>query len=228
MTFLLLHLNVKACTYVEGSEENGRRASISVFLGRKFYQEPDEGSRPHVRLRRRASRTPGASRSVFARTRVPWVRATISCLSARRPRRGGGATTRLVYSYGYSLASRLALASYLSTLGRNKVGFTVQERGAGDRVTYVGGLQGVIERNAMRYHLAVQSYLATRAVSGPERFQRCSEHWFALTEHYPEQLFELGRSEYLQGKRRERANQLRLQRALVPVPTSVDVAAAGG
>ncbi len=71
----------------------------------------------------------------------------------------------------------------------------------------------MIERNAVRYHLAVKAYLDTLGVSEPQRFERRLEHWFELTSGYRTQLFEMERDEYLRCKRQEGANQLRLQEA---------------
>ena len=118
------------------------------------------------------------------------------------------------YAYEYGLMSQVAMFAYLKTLGRKRVGFTVVGMDSEDRPIHVGGVQGVIERNAMRYHLAVQAYLDTLGVSEPERFERRIEHWFDLTSAYPEQLFEMERDEYLDNKRRERAEQRRLQLAI--------------
>ena len=82
----------------------------------------------------------------------------------------------------------------------------------------------MIERNAMRYHLAVKAYLGTLEVSEPRRFERRLERWFELTSDYRTQLFEMERDEYLRCKRRERANQSLLQEAR-RVATSRTVAA---
>lgn len=107
----------------------------------------------------------------------------------------------------------VAFAQYLQTLGRGKVGFSVVGRSSDGRPIHVGGVQGVIERNAMRYHLAVKAYLETLEVSEPQRFERRIERWFGLTSGYRGQLFEMERDEYLRSKRQEWANQARLQEA---------------
>jgi hypothetical protein len=49
--------------------------------------------------------------------------------------------------------SQIAMQTYLSTSGADKVGFT-SENGK-----LVGGTRGVMERNTMRYFLAIDAYL---------------------------------------------------------------------
>ena len=89
------------------------------------------------------------------------------------------------------------MQAYLSTIGANKVGFTRQ---GGE---LVGGIRGVIERNTMRYYLAIEAYLA--ALKGPpaERSARMIDAWFNAVERYPRQLRELERGEYVKMKRAE-------------------------
>jgi hypothetical protein len=73
----------------------------------------------------------------------------------------GRSFMRLHYSYAMGTAAKLATKGYLATSGSGKVGFTRE----GDR--YVRGLRGAVERNAMRYYLAVESYLARWRRPGP-------------------------------------------------------------
>jgi hypothetical protein len=67
------------------------------------------------------------------------------------------------------MESRLATAGYLATVGAGKHGFTIVGRDAGGRAQYVGGVRGIVERNAMRQLLAVQAYLDTRMGGAAER-----------------------------------------------------------
>lgn len=102
------------------------------------------------------------------------------------------------YSYGTSFASRMATQAYLSTKGRSKVGFTPQGEG------YIGGVRGSIERNAMRYYLAIESYLAEQPAPADQRFERSLERWLDAIAQYPRQLKEEGtREEYAQIKREQ-------------------------
>ena len=97
--------------------------------------------------------------------------------------------------YGYSTGamSQMAMKTYLSTSGAEKVGFS-SENGK-----LVGGTRGVIERNAMRYFLAIDAYLDTLGKPVTARLDK----WFGSTEKYAKQLREMSREEYLavkQGK----------------------------
>ena len=77
----------------------------------------------------------------------------------------------------------------------------------GGEPIYVKGAQGGVERNALRYHLAVVAYLDTRHFSERSRFERRIARWFDLTEVHSRQLWEMPRDEYLNIKRRERRDQ---------------------
>ena len=106
------------------------------------------------------------------------------------------------YSYGTSFASRMATQAYLGTKGRSKVGFTPQGEG------YIGGMRGAVERNAMRYYLAVESHLAERATAENRRFERSLERWLDAIAEYPRQLKEEGtREQYAQIKREQYRRQ---------------------
>ncbi len=205
---LPLHFNVKSCTH-------GKRTGdqlLTLYFGRKFYQKPEAVHRlplsfevlssdpEYFEISLRAEKGPVATTNyVLSLAAIP--------LAAERT------FIHLRYSHDVGLASRLALFGYLQTLGRGKVGFSVVGRNSDGRPIHVGGLQGVIERNAMRYHLAVKAYLGTLEVSEPRRFERRLERWFELTSGYRTQLFEMERDEYLRCKRQEGANQSRLQEA---------------
>ena len=107
------------------------------------------------------------------------------------------------YSYGFGVAARLAMQGYLGTVGRDKVGFSVVDRAADGRPVYVGSMRGVVERNTMRYYLAIDAYLASLAAPPAERVDRRLRHWFNETERYPRQLREISQGEYIAMKRRE-------------------------
>jgi hypothetical protein len=110
----------------------------------------------------------------------------------------------LSYSYAYGPAARWAMQLYLATLGHDKVGFTVVGRDADDQPRYVEGLRGVIERNAVRYALALQAYLGSlKLAAEPERLERRLQDWFDATERHARQLREIDRGTYLAMKRQE-------------------------
>jgi hypothetical protein len=125
-------------------------------------------------------------------------------------------------SYVSSVTTRVLTAVYLATAGRHKVGFSQEGGGADGPPQYVKGLRGLIERNAMRYYLALEAYLDLQTVPVPQRFEAGITAVYDAMEQYPTQLHEMERAEYLDAKRRERANQLRLQQTPTtagPLPT---------
>ena len=121
------------------------------------------------------------------------------------PAPAGGSFMRLSYSYRYGLAARLALQGYLATLGRDKVGFSIVGRAADGSPIYIEGLRGAVERNTLRYYLAIEAYLGALALPPAQQPESRLQAWFDATERHPLQLHELERDDYLAMKRRELA-----------------------
>ncbi len=113
----------------------------------------------------------------------------------------------LTYSYALNLSGRLALQVYLLTGGSGKVGFSVVGASADGRPVYVGGGRGLMERNTMRYYLAIDSYLNAGAGTPETQFEKRLQSWFTAAERYPRQLHEIDRAEYLDMKRAEYLRQ---------------------
>jgi hypothetical protein len=67
-------------------------------------------------------------------------------------------------------------------------------------VGYIGGVRGVVERNTMRYYLAIDSYLDA---PGPGQLDKRLGAWFDATEQYARQLHEVERNDYMDMKRHE-------------------------
>jgi hypothetical protein len=97
----------------------------------------------------------------------------------------------------------MAMQTYLATLGRNKVGFTVIGQLPDGQPIYVNGLRGVVERNVMRYYFAIDAYLGAQRRPPPDRMLKSLQDWFDATERYPRQLREVSRNEYFEMKLRE-------------------------
>jgi hypothetical protein len=60
-----------------------------------------------------------------------------------------------------------------------------------------------VERNTMRYYLAIDAYLASLAAPPAQQRMRRLEAWFAATEQYARQLHEVERADYLAMKQNE-------------------------
>jgi len=108
---------------------------------------------------------------------------------------------RMVYSYSYGLTARLATQAYLSTKGSDKIGFTT-ETGKDGKSRPVGGLRGSVERNAMRYALAIEVHAGQAAdLPADTRFGRSLEQWLSAISRYPKQLGEDDVEAYRSAKR---------------------------
>jgi hypothetical protein len=104
------------------------------------------------------------------------------------------------YAYGFGFTARVAMNAYLSTAGSAKVGFSVDGKDGDGKPAYVGGVRGLVERNTMRYYLAIDDYVAAPA---PGQLEQRLNTWFDATERYPRQLHELEKSDYLAMKKIE-------------------------
>ena len=113
----------------------------------------------------------------------------------------------LTYSYAYNLAGKIAMKTYLGTIGRDKVGFTPTGTNNKDgQPEYVGGMRGLVERNAMRYYLAINAFLDSPGQT-PAQVERRLQNWFSETEQYPRQLHEVERTQYMSMKREENSRR---------------------
>ncbi len=112
----------------------------------------------------------------------------------------------LRYSYGFGIAGRLAMQTYLATLGRGKIGFTRISQD--QKSNFVDGMLGAVERNTMRYYLAIEAYFASLKQPFSNQLNARLNFWFDATEEYPEQLHEIDKISYLTMKREEYQRQL--------------------
>lgn len=119
----------------------------------------------------------------------------------------GNTFMHFTYSYSINFATRFATKAYLATIGRNKTGFTVVGADSSGQPVFIGGVRGIMERNTMRYYLAITSYFATTAESEPDKQEQRLQSWFTAVEQYSLQLHELERSEYISMKHAESLRQ---------------------
>lgn len=113
----------------------------------------------------------------------------------------------LSYSYGYGMAGKVAMNAFLATVGAKKVGFSVESRDSSGKPVFIQGVRGVIERNAMRYYLAIDAYMDALAAPAGERNDKRIGKWFDETERYARQLHEMDRAAYVELKRGETERQ---------------------
>jgi hypothetical protein len=192
---LILHLNVKRCQGTDAS-------ALKVLLGTKHDDAPEQAyevdfnykvvaaSDTYLRIQLGAPKGPmGTQDYQIVLEAAP--------LSAKR------SFLHLSYSYGYGAAARLAMNAYLATTGRNKIGFSVTGQDADNKPVYITGVRGVVERNTMRYYLAIETYLASVNLPPAEALEKRLNDSYAATEVYAKQLHELDRKEYLEMKHHE-------------------------
>ena len=111
------------------------------------------------------------------------------------------------YAYAYGAAARFAMSAYLATAGRDKVGFSVVGKGEDGKPIYIDGVRGVVERNTMRYYLAIEAYLGSLSAPPGEQQEKRLRDWYAATERHAQQLHEMDRDEYLTMKHHELQRQ---------------------
>jgi hypothetical protein len=203
---LILHLNVKYCHPVS----NDGRTVLSVAIGRKHEQPLVSAARVEFDYSVAASR-PGYLDVDLNAGEGPLgtgnYRISLEAVGLAKQQ----SFLHLQYSYTYESAARAAMRAYLATTGRGKVGFTVTGDPNGPEPQFIGGVRGAIERNTMRYYLAVDAYLSTLKAPAPVRFEQSIERWFDATERYARQLHEIDRDAYLEMKRSEYQRQQTLQ-----------------
>jgi len=199
---LILHLNVKYCRPVA---RDGRTV-LSTAIGRNFDQPLSSTYRVKFTYGIAASRPDYVDVELKARKGplgTANYRISLEAVGLENER----AFVHLRYSYTYGFAGRLAMALYLSTSGSDKVGFTVIGDPNDPAPKFIGGVRGAIERNTMRYYLAIDAYLGALAAPVPARFEQSLERWFNATELYPRQLREIDRDTYFAMKRSEYLRQ---------------------
>ncbi|MGS0895350.1 hypothetical protein ACVBGC_22870 [Burkholderia stagnalis] len=193
---LILHLNTKYCRASGDSGSGG--AVLDVNLGRKIEQKLSDTYRVRFRYRAAAA-TPDYFQVDLTADSGPMGTKDYRIALEAVPVGASRTFLHLTYSYGFGAVGRMAMKTYLATLGSDKVGFTAAAGGAGAAPRYIGGVRGLLERNTMRYYLAIDAYLATLDKPLDQRLAR----WFDATEQYPRQLHEVDRQAYLQMKAQE-------------------------
>jgi hypothetical protein len=199
---LILPLNTKYC--LPGIVDGKR--GLLVGIGRKQDQPMDRAYRLQFGYRVIAATASFLQVNLQA-DEGPLGTRDYRIVLAATPADEGRTLIRLSYSYAYGMAGRLAMEAYLGTLGRDKVGFTVVGRLADGQPRYIGGMRGVVERNSMRYYLAIEAFLGARASPAQSRAEKSFRDWFAAIERYPRQLHDLEQGEYLAMKRKEYLRQ---------------------
>ncbi len=197
---LILHLNVKRC------RANATTKVLSLNVGRKFDQPIEDAyelefvwhvaatAADYLNVQLSAEDGPLSTKNYRIQVEAIPVDAKKSVI-------------HMSYAYGYGFAAWMAMQTYLMTLGRNKVGFSITGRNAEGQPVHIGGVLGLLERNTMRYYLAIDAYLSAYALPPGEQFEKRIRDWYASTERYAPQLHEMDQADYLEMKRKEMRRQ---------------------
>ncbi|MGB9129262.1 MAG: hypothetical protein WCB97_06410 [Thiobacillus sp.] len=199
---LILHINTKYCRAT--TDQTG--TVLTVNIGRKTPQ-PIKDAYPIAFSYRVAAATANYLEIHLNAPEGPLSTRNYRIQLKAVPVGNGRTFLQLSYSYDFGLAGRLAMQTYLATLGSGKVGFTQTSKQSGGQPEHIGGMRGVVERNTMRYYLAIEAYLGALASPKPLQFQKRLHSWFSATEQYPRQLREVDRTAYIDMKRGEYLRQ---------------------
>jgi hypothetical protein len=199
---LILHLNVKYCH----AASNKAGTVLSVNVGRKYYQPLADAYRVEFNYRGVIT-TPDYFAVELNAENAPlsthdyriWIEAT--------PVKDGRTFLHVTYAYAFGLSGHLAMQGYLATIGSDKVGFTITGKQPNGLPAYIQGVRGVVERNTMRYYLAIDAYLAALTTPAKDQLEKRMQYWYNATDQYARQLHEVKRDDYLEMKRREYQRQ---------------------
>jgi hypothetical protein len=188
---LILHLNVKMC--------HAQPGGLDMALGRKYDQPVDDAYKLHFDYKLAAD---GADylRAQLSSGDGPMGTKDYRIAVEVAPLDAGHTMLHMSYAYGFGFTARMAMDTYLATVGASKVGFSVEGKDGEGQPKYVGGVRGLVERNTMRYYLAIDDYVASPS---PSQLEQRLNTWFDATERYPRQLHELEKNDYLVMKRAE-------------------------
>jgi hypothetical protein len=202
---MILHLNTKYCR----AEGTGANEQLKVSIGKKTPQSLADASTLEFAFKLLESSGAYFGAQLAARE-GPLGTSDYRMELQAAPLPDGKTFLHLQYAYSYGLAGKLAMQAYLATSGRSKVGFTTLGSGndaSADKTRYVGGMRGAIERNTMRYYLAIEAYMASLQSPDSEQVNKRLNDWFTATEKYPRQLDEIDRASYLSMKKAEYQRQ---------------------
>ena len=197
---MFLHVNTKYCK----ASSDTSPSVLKVYVGKKTAQELKDAFALEFNLQVTTA-TPGFLAVQVNADDGPLGTHNYRIALRAAPLPGGKTFMHLRYSYAYGFTGRLAMQAYLATLGSGKVGFTTDK--SGDGSDYIGGMRGAVERNTMRYYLAIESYMASLGKPAAQQLDARLQSWFDATEQYALQLHEVDRSSYMSMKKSEYQRQ---------------------
>jgi hypothetical protein len=200
---LMLHLNIKYCR----TGQDAKGSTLLLHIGRKMEQPLEDTHPVEFRYRVLASHKDYFAISLSA-PKGPFNTHDYRILLEAIPAEKQRSFIHLTYSYGFGMAAKLAMKGYLSTTGRHKVGFTQVGTDPAGKPEYIKGVRGVVERNAMRYYVAIDSFLNALPLPRDQQFEKRLHDCIDTLDKYALQLHEVERDVYIKMKRNERRRQL--------------------
>lgn len=199
---LILHPNIKYCVALTGDQGT----VLNVRIGKKNEQPLEKAYEVtfdyHI-----TAQVSNYLQVKLTAAQGPISTRNYSIMLEAIPLQNGGTFLHLGYSYSYGFMGRLAMQTYLATIGSDKVGFTIVNKKSNGKVVYIDGMRGVVERNTMRYYLAIEAFLDSVSTPHAAQLEKRLLDWFSATERYPDQLREMDKNTYLSMKRREYSRQ---------------------
>lgn len=199
---LILHINIKYCRASMGNDGD----LMTVYLGNKNHQPLADAYRIGFVYTGATTSTDYFSVALNAKN-GPLGTSNYHIWVEAIPIDHEHTFLHFTFSYTFGLTSRIAMQAYLATLGLGKVGFTVKEKLADGDIRYITGSRGVIERNTMRYYLAIDAYLSALATAKDQQLDRRLHQWYNATEQYALQLHEVELPDYIEMKHQEYIRQ---------------------
>jgi hypothetical protein len=199
---LILPFNTKYCH----AEQDGGQSRLAVRIGRKSDQPVEQAFKIDFAHQTVAATSSYLESRLQAREGPVGTRDYRIAVSAI-PLGEGRSFLHLRYSYGFGVAGRLAMQAYLATAGADKIGFSVTGKDANGQPQYIRGVRGAVERNVMRYYLAIDAHLDSLEAPREQQVDRRIRSWFDATERYARQLHEMDRNTYVAMKRQEYERQ---------------------
>lgn len=199
---MLLHINTKYCHAVTGAAGT----TLKINIGKKTPEDLANATRAEFNYQVAAA-TPEYVEIMLNAKDGPLGTSDYRILLEAVALPNAKTFLHLTYSYATNFAARFAMQTYLGTVGSGKVGFTVVGKRPDGEPDYVGGVRGVVERNTMRYYLAIDTFLETANAPPAARPELRFQSWFTASERYSRQLHEMDRGQYVEMKRAEYSRQ---------------------
>ena len=201
---LPLHLNVKTCLFdIQNSE-------LVVFLGRKFYQPPEDAYKLVYKFK--TIKEDNYFAVMMSAKKGPLKTSDLhfnfEILNINEK-----SFARIHLSNRQSWLSAVVANIYLSTVGETKPGITITGYHDDGSPTFTSGETASFERNILRYYFAISAFLQnTNKAEASERHISQLNAWYRQTETFT-QLYEMNKQAYVSAKLKERINQTNRQTA---------------